>query len=619
MRLVLAIAILASLAPATAKPVTPEGKRWCFFGIIGDSCGTTTTKSSAPVPVTSTTATTAPTTPVIPTSSEPPSVSETPTTTPATTATVAPTSVPPSESSPAVSAANSTSPSATPTNTTLSYDPYARVTTYAAGNYFSAPLPTPFAAPAKPAWGSLFPYQQPPIPNQVLSADPSIFTASGAGAASIAQQPQTRTYTFNLGYSAGSPSGFERSMMTINNQYPGPLIEANQGDTLVITVHNGLDIPQSIHWHGMRQMGSNVMDGVPGISQCPIPPGGSFTYRFTLNGGEMGTYWYHSHYGNTLADGIVGGLIVHAPQEPLKLGQDYDDERIVYLSDFMDDQSQVIVDATSNLFHGYRGLPIVTTPDAILVNGVGQTDCLHAQAGVPCYQNNPAEIKAAAGTRVRLRLINTGAHAMIRFSIDGHALTVVEADDTPLQPVTVHEVPINTAQRYSVIVTLDQGAAGSSFWMRAQAATFCINPLAPAVLGSAILRYTDASGNGAGSAPPASGPWGDLASPQLSPCLDLDHKVTLTPSVPEDAPTSVSASTTFNSLFGVFIDKVKKTPFIGFGINFVTYTNYINNPLLARVMRGMSIPGTEVTSVTFSKDGTADIIVSTRPLFVHGH
>jgi FtsP/CotA-like multicopper oxidase with cupredoxin domain len=118
----------------------------------------------------------------------------------------------------------------------------------------------------------------------------------------------------------------------------------------------------------------------------------------------------------------------------------------------------VIVDATANLLHGYRGLPIVTTPDAVLVNGVGQTNCKHSQTGVPCYQNNPAEIKAVAGSKVRLRLINTGSHAMVRFSLDNHVLTVVEVDDTPIQPVQVHEVPINVGQRYSVVVDLNQGA-----------------------------------------------------------------------------------------------------------------------------------------------------------------
>lgn len=51
----------------------------------------------------------------------------------------------------------------------------------------------------------------------------------------------------------------------------------------------------------------------------------------------------------------------------------------------------------------------MTTPYAILINGRGQVDCLHAQAGVPCYPNSPSEITAAAGTRVRFRPINVGS------------------------------------------------------------------------------------------------------------------------------------------------------------------------------------------------------------------
>ena len=55
---------------------------------------------------------------------------------------------------------------------------------------------------------------------------------------------------------------------------------------------------------GFHQNGTNWADGVPGISQCPIPAKSSFTYRFTVTG-QYGTYWYHSHMGNTQADGII--------------------------------------------------------------------------------------------------------------------------------------------------------------------------------------------------------------------------------------------------------------------------------------------------------------------------
>lgn len=88
----------------------------------------------------------------------------------------------------------------------------------------------------------------------------------------------------------------------------------------------------------MLQNGTQYMDGVPGISQCQIPPGGQFTYNFTVSD-QYGSYWWHSHYHNTYADGIVGGLIIHSVNDPLKRGEHFDEERIVIIQDWMDLQS----------------------------------------------------------------------------------------------------------------------------------------------------------------------------------------------------------------------------------------------------------------------------------------
>lgn len=44
-------------------------------------------------------------------------------------------------------------------------------------------------------------------------------------------------------------------------------------------VNNMEDNGTSIHWHGIRQLGSCQMDGANGVTECPIPPGKSFTYK----------------------------------------------------------------------------------------------------------------------------------------------------------------------------------------------------------------------------------------------------------------------------------------------------------------------------------------------------
>ncbi|WEW57588.1 hypothetical protein PRK78_003055 [Emydomyces testavorans] len=58
------------------------------------------------------------------------------------------------------------------------------------------------------------------------------------------------------------------------------------------------------------------MDGVAGVTQCPIEPGSAFLYDFKISDEQTGTYWYHSHSGLQRGDGLYGGLVVHRPAMP---------------------------------------------------------------------------------------------------------------------------------------------------------------------------------------------------------------------------------------------------------------------------------------------------------------
>ncbi|TXT12863.1 hypothetical protein VHUM_01264 [Vanrija humicola] len=310
------------------------------------------------------------------------------------------------------------------------------------------------------------------------------------------------------------------------------------------------------------------MDGAPGITQCPIRPGESFTYRFAAS--AAGTYFYHSHYGNTMSDGLYGGLVVHSASEPLRLGRDYDADYLLFASDWYDTQSAAILDDLADVHKGYRGVPVVAMPDAIIVNGVGQVDCATTQAGVPCAQKTAYELALPAGSRVRLRIVNPGGHAMVRVSIDGHALQVIEADATALVPFATHEVPVNNGQRYSVVVALDQGEAGAAAVIRVNAATFCQNPLVR-FAGFGVLRYTDAEGSVGAAAPPQHTPWPDLADPQTAPCADFDDTL-LVPAIAEDAPADTTAAAQLDSHSGVFLDPATNAPYLALAFNNTPYT-----------------------------------------------
>lgn len=92
-----------------------------------------------------------------------------------------------------------------------------------------------------------------------------------------------------------------------NGSTPGPLIEAVEGDRVRIVVHNKLPEPTTVHWHGLEL--PNAMDGVPGLTQDPIPPGETFVYEFDLH--QNGTFFYHSHGGMQEIMGMAGLFVIH--------------------------------------------------------------------------------------------------------------------------------------------------------------------------------------------------------------------------------------------------------------------------------------------------------------------
>ena len=92
-----------------------------------------------------------------------------------------------------------------------------------------------------------------------------------------------------------------------NGGMPGPTIEAVQGDRVRIVVHNDLPESTGIHWHGLEI--PVAMDGVPGLTQPPLPPGGVQTFEFALH--QVGTFFYHSHDGMQDGMGMVGLFLIH--------------------------------------------------------------------------------------------------------------------------------------------------------------------------------------------------------------------------------------------------------------------------------------------------------------------
>lgn len=95
---------------------------------------------------------------------------------------------------------------------------------------------------------------------------------------------KTVTYNWNISWVTAAPDGFPRPVIGINGQWPCPELRVDLGDRVIVTINNQLGNQSTgIHWHGIHQNGTSYMDGAVGVSQCPVPPGKSFTYDWVVS------------------------------------------------------------------------------------------------------------------------------------------------------------------------------------------------------------------------------------------------------------------------------------------------------------------------------------------------
>ncbi|THW31058.1 hypothetical protein D6D22_10385 [Aureobasidium pullulans] len=195
-----------------------------------------------------------------------------------------------------------------------------------------------------------------------------------------------RSHNFTIHTGERAPDGFSREVYLINNQQPAPHIEADEGDTLEIFVKNELAVETTIHWHGMLQRGTPDMDGVPGVTQNAIVPGGNFTYRFSLND-QYGFYWYHSHFRAYYNDAIRGTITVHPKKSrgrPFQSLAAYDRDYIALLEAERKAVPVMLTDWYHNLsdevYHDYMQTgAFPSCVDSLLANGMGRVQCLPQQ------------------------------------------------------------------------------------------------------------------------------------------------------------------------------------------------------------------------------------------------
>lgn len=210
-----------------------------------------------------------------------------------------------------------------------------------------------------------------------------------------------------------------------NESVPGPLIEANVGDTLSVHFTNNLDEELTVHWHGIRL--ASDMDG--GMQMMdPILPGETFDYTFTVP--DAGFYWYHPHVegAKLIERGLYGRIIVHAPDEVAA-----DCDLPIALDDILLDEDTLQVAP-------------VDTDMMQLMGRLGNVLLANGKSG--------RRVGLTAGQTVLLRLVNPSNARFWDVYVEGQQLQVVATDGGWLfEPYDADSVVIAPGERYTVAFT----------------------------------------------------------------------------------------------------------------------------------------------------------------------
>ncbi len=211
-----------------------------------------------------------------------------------------------------------------------------------------------------------------------------------------------------------------------NKSSPGPLITAYKGEILNIQFINNLNVPTSIHWHGIKNI--NSMDGVSYLTQNPVQPGNSFIYRIPIN--EVGTFWYHAHNESwkQVAKGLYGPLITKD-----KEAQENEHDIVITADDWRLDKNHKIdnksFESLMDWSHAGR------LGNWLTING----------------KKNPI-YNVFNNSKVKLRFINASNARILKFKSNLKSIEIVALDGYSIKPISRDNFEIGPGQRVDVSI-----------------------------------------------------------------------------------------------------------------------------------------------------------------------
>ncbi len=217
---------------------------------------------------------------------------------------------------------------------------------------------------------------------------------------------------------------------------PGPLLEASEGQRVIVHFENQLPEATTIHWHGLRV--PNAADGTP-VAQMPVPPGQRYDYEFTVE--DLGLFWYHPHVAGDVQveRGLYGPIRFTGGVAP-----DVAADRVFVLDDAKVEATGELSTATDDLdiMLGRQG-------NIQLVNG----------------RQRPT-LAVAAGSRERWRLVNAANGRYFHLDLPGRSFRVIGWDGGLLpEPYDATTLLIAPGERYEVLIDVG-GSPGETLELR---------------------------------------------------------------------------------------------------------------------------------------------------------
>lgn len=220
-------------------------------------------------------------------------------------------------------------------------------------------------------------------------------------------------------------------MYGYNGQTPGPLIRVPQNATIIVRFHNRIDLPSSVHWHGVRL--DNRYDGAPGVTQAEVRPGDSFEYKVHFP--DAGVYWYHPHVREDIeqAMGLFGNMIVDSP-DPDYYSPANREQALVF--------DDLLVNADTLIPFGKEG------PDFALMGRVGSVELVNGESR--------DTLRAKTGEVVRFYLTNVASSRTFNISFGDAPMKVLASDVSRFErEQRVSSVVMAPAERYIVEVRFE--------------------------------------------------------------------------------------------------------------------------------------------------------------------